>query len=134
MPLSIQTGWWRLDISVKKHILICIRSAPHGQAHGRNALDIALTGATFEQNISLLFLDDGIYQLKDQQQPAAIGLKNFAATYKALPLYDINAIYVAIDSLILRQINVQELLLPVQLIEQHAIQALLAQQDTILNF
>ena len=118
-----------------KNILICIRSAPHGQHQGPAALDVLLTAAAFEHSVSLLLLDDGVYQLKNQQAPhTSIGLKNTGAIYKSLALYDIENVYVKAESLSARQLTLTDLLIPVELITASAISTLLNQQDVILNF
>ncbi|MGL4834236.1 MAG: DsrE family protein, partial [Shewanella sp.] len=46
-----------------KKICILFRSAPHGTTKGREGLDLALLSASFEQEVSLLFVDEGILHL-----------------------------------------------------------------------
>ncbi len=58
-----------------------------------------MTAAAFDQKVSLLFLDQAIFQLKKNQHPETMGLKNTSAIYNALPLYDINDVYVETESL-----------------------------------
>lgn len=58
-----------------------------------------MTVAAFDQEVSLLLLDKAVFQLKKLQQPEAAGLKDTAAIFKALPIYNINTIYVETESL-----------------------------------
>ena len=40
------------------------RKAPHGTIYAHEALEVVLIAAAFEQDVSLAFIDDGVYQLK----------------------------------------------------------------------
>ena len=72
---------------------------PYGLSKPQETLDVILMASTFNQEVSLLFLDDGVFLLKTKQNPSSIGAKNFSAAYKALSLYGIEKVYVAADSL-----------------------------------
>ncbi len=58
-----------------------------------------LIAATFDQDVSLVFADDGVYQLAKGQQTKGIGLKNFSPTYRALEGYDVEKLFVERESL-----------------------------------
>ena len=62
-------------------------------------LDVVMTAAAFDQKISLLLLDSAVFHIKKQQRPDNFGLKDTAATFKALPLYDIGTLYIETESL-----------------------------------
>ena len=81
------------------HILLVQQSAPYGSSHAKEALDIALTAATFEQDISILFTGDACYQLMSNQFPEHIDQKNISQMLKALPIYGLEEILVDEDSL-----------------------------------
>ena len=81
-------------MSETKKILYVNRKAPHGSIYALESLEVVLIGAAFEQDVSLAFIDDGVYQLMLNQNTSDIGVKNFSPTYKALGDYDINQIYV----------------------------------------
>ena len=82
-----------------KHICIVFRRPPHGTPHGREALDLALLSASFEQQVTLIFTDEGVLNLVSDQHPELIGARNYIATFKALPFYDIEDVLVCSDSL-----------------------------------
>ncbi|NOU43478.1 MAG: sulfurtransferase complex subunit TusC [Methyloglobulus sp.] len=82
-----------------KKILFVLRKQPHNGTYIPETLDIIMTAAAFDQKVSLLFLDQAIFQLKKNQHPEAMGLKDISAIYNALPLYDINDVYVETESL-----------------------------------
>ena len=72
---------------------------PYGSIHALESLEVALIGAAFEQDVSLAFIGDGVYQLTKGQNTDSIGQKNFSPTYAALGDYDIFNIYVEKESL-----------------------------------
>lgn len=118
-----------------KKILFISRHAPYGSSLAKDALDAILAASAYEQQLSLLFMDDGVFQLLANQAADEIGQKSFAAILPVLSLYEINSIYVHYESLVKRQITINELVLDsVQIIDSAAICSLLAQQDQLLSF
>lgn len=77
-------------------------------------LDIILTTAAFDQPVSLLLLDDGVFQIKKNQHPDFLGMKDTAAIFKALELYDVNNIFVEIESLAERGLKAMDLCIPTE--------------------
>jgi tRNA 2-thiouridine synthesizing protein C len=122
---------------IRKKILFISRHAPYGSSIAKEALDALLAASAYEQSLSVLFMDDGIFQLLQHQQAEEINQKNFSSMLNALTLYDINSIYVHTESLTKRKITINELNIDidsVQLIDGTAIGSLLAQQDQLLSF
>jgi tRNA 2-thiouridine synthesizing protein C len=93
-----------------KKFLYVNRKAPHGSIYALESLEVVLIGAAFEQDVSLAFVDDGVYQLMQNQDTAAIGSKNFSPTFKALGDYDVNKIYVEQESLEMRGLSKDDLM------------------------
>ena len=93
-----------------KKFLYVNRKAPHGSIYALESLEVVLIAAAFDQDVSLAFIDDGVYQLMRNQNTNGIGVKNFSPTYKALGDYDIKQIYVEKESLELRGLNKENLL------------------------
>jgi len=93
-----------------KKFLYVNRKAPYGTIYALEALEVVLIGAAFEQDVSLAFLDDGVYQIAKGQDTKDIGMKNFSLTYKALGDYDVNKIYVEQESLDARGLTLDDLL------------------------
>lgn len=92
-----------------KKFLYVNRKAPYGTIYALESLEVVLIGAAFEQDVSLAFVDDGVYQLTKGQQTDGIGMKNFSPTYSALGDYDINKIYVEKESLEARGLTLDDL-------------------------
>ncbi|NOX92778.1 MAG: sulfurtransferase complex subunit TusC [Gammaproteobacteria bacterium] len=93
-----------------KKFLYVNRKAPYGTIYALEALEVVLIGAAFEQDVSLAFLDDGVYQITKGQDTKDVGMKNFSPTYKALGDYDVNKIYVEQESLDARGLTLDDLL------------------------
>jgi len=85
------------------------RKAPYGTIYALESLEVVLIAAAFDQDISLVFADDGVYQLTKNQETDGIGMKNFSKTYSALGDYDIKKIYVEKESLEERGLSVDDL-------------------------
>lgn len=94
-------------------------------------LDIILTTAAFDQHVSLLLLDDGVFQLKNNQHPEISGLKDTAAIFKALEIYDVTDIYAELESLQERGLKPGNLSLPVQEIYRKDVAELMQRFDVV---
>jgi len=121
--------------STSKKLLFISRHAPYGSSLAKEALDAILAASAYDQELSLLFMDDGVFQLLQNQEPSHIEQKNFAAMLPALSLYDINNIYVHKESLDARHITNAELIFDsIHTINSHAVSELMAKQDQLLSF
>jgi tRNA 2-thiouridine synthesizing protein C len=110
------------------------RKAPYGSIYALESLEVVLIAAAFEQDVSLVFIDDGVYQLKKGMQTKAIATKNFSPTYRALEDYDIDKLYVEAESLAARGLTTEDLITEVKVIERDALAELMEQQDVVLSF
>ncbi len=118
-----------------KKLLFISRQAPYGNTRAREALDATLAASVYDQQLSLLFMDDGVLQLVVGQDSAGIDQKNLSKQLSALPLYDISPLYVHRQSLAQRGLAPQDLFADdIELLDSEQVQALIAQQDHILSF
>lgn len=120
-------------MTVKKFMFVN-RKAPYGTIYAWEALEVVLIAAAFEQDVSLAFLDDGVYQLKKGHQTKGIGLKAFEKTWGALEDYDVTKLYVAQESLAERGLTADDLAVPVETLSRAEIGNLMEEQDVILSF
>jgi tRNA 2-thiouridine synthesizing protein C len=95
---------------VVKKFLYLNRKAPYGTIYAWESLEVVLIGAAFDQEVSLMFLDDGVYQLVKGQETSEIGMKNFSPTYRTLGDYEVKNIYVDKDSLEKRGLTQDDLI------------------------
>jgi tRNA 2-thiouridine synthesizing protein C len=96
-------------MAIKKFMYVN-RKAPYGTVYALESLEVVLIAAAFDQDVSLAFLDDGVYQIAKGQDTTGIGQKNFSATYRALGDYDINKIFVEQESLDARGMTADDLM------------------------
>ncbi len=90
-------------------LLVIFRRAPYGHGLARAGYDLALAAAAFDVPVSLLYMDDGVWQLLPDQAPAGIGAKNIANTQDSLALYDIETLYAESASLAARGLERKDL-------------------------
>lgn len=117
-----------------KQFMIVNRKAPYGTIYALESLEVVLIAATFDQDVSLVFIDDGVYELVRGQQTKSIGMKNFSPSYRALEDYDVEKLYVDQASLDQRGLTESDLLVPVAVLDAQQMGQLMAQQDVILSF
>ncbi len=115
-------------------ILFLIRKSPYGSSHIKEALDAILAALTLDMHVSVVFLDEGVWQLKTEQKPQAIQEKNYTAAFKALPQYGEVNLFVERESLIERSLSLNDLILSANEVNQKSIMQLIAQQDILLSF
>ena len=117
-----------------KKFLYVNRKAPYGTIYALESLEVVLIAAAFEQDVSLAFVDDGVYQIKKGQDTQGIGMKNFSPTYRALEGYDVEKLYVEAESLAERGLTEDDLLVPVEVKSREEMARLMDEQDVILSF
>ncbi|MBK47082.1 MAG: sulfurtransferase complex subunit TusC [Gammaproteobacteria bacterium] len=127
MEEEVQSG-------VIKKFLYINRKAPHGTIYAHEALEVVLIGAAFEQDVSMAFIDDGVFQLKKNQNTEHIETKNFTKTYSALEMYDVEKLYVERESLEERGLSESDLSVEVKVIPSSEMKELIRNSEVILNF
>ena len=119
--------------TVKKFAFIN-RKAPYGTIYALESLEVVLISAAFDQDVSLVFVDDGVFQLKKGQGTKAVGMKNFSPTYRALEGYDIEKIYVEKESLEARGLTEEDLIIDVEVLTTEEMATLMDEQDVVMSF
>lgn len=131
-----------------KKFMFVNRKAPYGTIYALESLEVVLISAAFEQEVSLAFLDDGVYQITRMQDTTGIAQKNFSKAYKALGDYDVKKIYVEKESLKERGLNSDDLMdllwedenddwaekSSIILVSRREMSELMAQQEVTISF
>ncbi len=117
-----------------KKFMFVNRKAPYGTIYALESLEVVLIAATFDQDVSLVFVDDGVYQLAKGQNTKPIGTKNVSPTYRALEDYDIEKLYVERESMEARGLTEDDLMVPVAVMSSAELGELMASQDVVLSF
>ena len=133
--------------TIKKFMYVN-RTAPHGSVYAQEGLEVALIGAAFDQDVSMAFIDDGVFQIKSGQDTSATGMKNFSPAYQALGDYDISRLYVERESLEARGLNMDDLMPltwededddynekpSIRIVDSDELAQIIAGQDVIFNY
>lgn len=116
--------------------LVVMRSTPYGNTNAKDALDVVLTLAAFEQEPALLYQGLGVQQLLlDASMEAPF--KHVGKILGALPMYDIEHVYVDQASLQEYGIKPEHLdNLPVEcyLLTSHQVSDLLHRHQHVMVF
>lgn len=119
--------------TIKKFMFVN-RKAPYGTVYALEGLEVVLISAAFDQDVSLAFVDDGVFQLVKGQKTDGVEMKNFSPTYRALEGYDIEKLYVERESLEVRGLSEEDLLVDVQVMSAAEMGEVMAQQDVVISF
>ncbi|MCB2100444.1 MAG: DsrE family protein [Rhodobacterales bacterium] len=129
---------------VRKNFMFLNRKAPYGTIYALEILEMILISAAFEQNTTVAFMDDGVYQIKKGQNTKALGMKNFSPMYGVVEMEKEDAeededvemvwrIVVEQESMEARGLSPEDLVLDVEVLPAAEFGALMAQQDVILG-
>ena len=114
--------------------MVINRRSPYGSIYALESLEVVLTGAAFDQDVSLVFMDDGVFQLKRGQDPGGIGMKNFSPAFRALEHHEIDKLYVERESLDARGLAEDDLIVAIQVVASDELGELIDEQDVLLDF
>ncbi len=118
--------------AIKKFMFVN-RKAPYGTIYALESLEVVLISAAFDQDVSLAFLDDGVFQLKKGQQTKGIETKNFSPTYRALDGYDIEKLYVEKESMEARGLTEDDLLVDVTVLSREDMGKLMDEMNVVIS-
>ncbi|MBM3367476.1 MAG: sulfurtransferase complex subunit TusC [Betaproteobacteria bacterium] len=117
-----------------KRFLYVNRRAPYGSIYALESLEVVLIGAAFEQDVSLAFIGDGVYQLVKGQDTKVLEVKNFSPAFRALEDYDVTKLYAEKEALEARGLSEADLVVPVQVVGAERMAEIMEAQDVILDF
>ncbi|MCF6198122.1 MAG: sulfurtransferase complex subunit TusC [Hyphomicrobiaceae bacterium] len=129
----MEEEWDEGGPEVVKRFMYVNRKAPYGTVYALEMLEKVLIAAAFEQDVHVVFMDDGVYQLKKEQETKAINMKNFSPTFRALEGYDVEKLYVEKESLEARGLTVDDLVVPVEVLSSEELKGLMDKQEVILT-
>ena len=135
-------------MSDTKKFMYINRRAPYGTVYPLEGLEVVLIGAAFEQEVCMVFISDGVFQLKQGQDTIDSGMKNFSPTYRALGDYEVTRLYVERESLEERGLTEADLMpltwededddwaekSSIHIVSRTQLSDLLEEQDVVFNF
>ena len=112
------------------------RTAPHGNAISREGLDALLAATAFcdEEEIGVFFIDDGVLNLLNGQNPELLLQKDFIRTFKLLDLYDIEQRFVCATSLYQYNLQTEQLIISAEKIDRTSLINKLSQAEKVFTF
>jgi len=119
---------------VVKKFMFVNRKAPHGTVYALEGLEVVLISAAFDQDVSMVFADDGVYQLIKGMNTKGIEVKDFSRTYRALEGYDIEKLYVEQASMDARGLTEDDLIVDVTVLDSTEMANLMAEQDVVISY
>ena len=93
-----------------KKFMYLNRRAPYGTIYAWESLEVVLIGAAFDQEVSLMFVDDGVYPLVKGSDTSESDMKNFMPTYRTLGDYGVRHMFVDKASLEARGLTQDDLI------------------------
>jgi tRNA 2-thiouridine synthesizing protein C len=116
-----------------KKLLCVISQPPYANSHVLELLETAMVAAVFDMQVSLLFRDEGLWSLLETQNADPLGQRTLSKVLLAMPDYEVSSIYVCADTLRNRQLDSDELVLPVTLLDKSAQANLISEQDVVMG-
>ncbi len=114
-------------------LLYIAAHAPYVNDSAQELLDTLLVAASFGAEVAVLFQDDGIWQLLPGQDGSVLGRRSLGAQLDALPLFEVDRLYVDGRSMSERGLSETDLLLPVTTLDGPGLAALLASHDQVIR-
>ena len=117
-------------------IAFLFRAPPHGTSIAREGLDAVLAATAFcdEDEIGVFFIDEGVLNLIEGQQPEKLLQKDFIRTFKLLDLYEIESRFICADSLDKFNLTEESLILSAEKIDRTLMMEKLNQAEKLLTF
>jgi len=117
-----------------KSLLVVVRHTPYGSSLARSSLELALAAASFGQTVGLLFMGDGVLQLIPEQDSKHMGVRNISRLIASFPLYELDRVFTDAYAIEQYGLHARELVLNTTVLDNEAMQKLMAQYDHIVGF
>ncbi|HUH38534.1 MAG TPA: sulfurtransferase complex subunit TusC [Spongiibacteraceae bacterium] len=118
----------------QRRLTFHLRSGPFGTSRSLAGIDAALAAGAFDQTVQVLLSGDGVLLALAAQEAQRLEQKSPEKILSALPLYDIDALWVDAQALRRRGLGDAALLNNARALEPAAFQRALADADHVLSF
>jgi len=115
-------------------VAVLMRKAPYGSVYTAEGFRTIMGIAVFEMDISVVFLDDGVYALLKNQQPGKLDMKPLGDGFPMLEEFGVRKFYVHGESLSERGLGVDDLVVPAEVVSGERIAEILAESGKVLPF
>jgi tRNA 2-thiouridine synthesizing protein C len=129
---------------ITKKFMYVNRKAPYGTIYALEVLEAVLISAAFEQHACIVFIDDGVYQIKKGQDTDAVNMKNFSKTYGIIAMEKEDAdededmdmvwrIIVEKESMEARGLSADDFIIDVEVIGSSELAVIMADQEVVIS-
>ena len=115
-------------------LMIVFRTAPYGSIYSFEGLENVLIMGAYDQDISVLFIDDGVLAIKKGMDNSGTGIKDFSPTFRALEAYDIEKIFIDRQSMDERGLTMEDFVIEPQVVESDQVEKMMEEQKNFFMF
>lgn len=115
-------------------VAVVMRKAPYGSVYTAEGFRTLMGIAVFEMDISVVFMDDGVYALLKGQAPQKLDMKPLGDGFPMLTEFDVKRFYVHDESLKERGLTTDDLLMDVEVVDGARIAEILEAAGKVLPF
>lgn len=115
-------------------VAVLMRKAPYGSVYIAEGFRSAMGLGVFEMDVRVIFVDDGVYALVKDQDPAGLDMKSLGEGFPMLTDFGIKEFYVHDRSLADRGLTTDDLVMDVEVVDGVTIARLLAESGVVLPF
>ena len=115
-------------------VAILMRKAPYGSVYSAEGYRAIMGLGVFEMDVSVVFVDDGVYTLKKGQDPSKLDMKPLGSGFPMLSEFDVTRFYVHEGSLAERGLSPDDLVMDAQLLDDAGIAQVLEASRIVLPF
>jgi tRNA 2-thiouridine synthesizing protein C len=115
-------------------VAVVMRKAPYGSVYTAEGFRTMMGIAVFEMDISVIFVDDGVYALLRNQAPDKLDMKPLGEGFPMLRDFDVEKFYVHDESLAERGLTVNDLVIDVEVVGGARIAQILETVGKVLPF
>ena len=119
---------------LNKHLGVINRQGPYKGSNAQESLDFVMAMSNFGQQVSVFFIEDGVFQLLNNQAASTIERKQFTKGFAALEFYDVENIYVCANSLEERGLRANDLVIDAIAVTNEELSDLLQAHKQVINF
>ena len=115
-------------------VTVLMRKAPYGSVYTAEGFRSMMGIGVFEMDISVLFVDDGVYALVKGQNPETLDMKPLGDGFPMLPEFGVTKFYVHEGSLSERGLTRDDLVMDVESLDDAGVAQVLESSGIVLPF
>ena len=115
-------------------VAVLMRRAPYGTVYTAEGFRTLMGIAVFEMDISVVFVDDGVYALVKGQGPDKLDMKPLSDAFPMLTEFGVERFFVHDESLSERGLTAEDMVMDVQIVSGSEIARTLETAGKVLPF